>query len=83
MVTGNPNPDCTGEYREAGTWSSKTYYKHQTKAYYVFYNGGNYRWYISFNIGETVAAWKSRSSSVLGTYDAVMVYAGNPVVEID
>ena len=72
IITGNPSPDCKGDYSVAGTWDGKNYYVRADNAYFI-------RWKASFGIwiisnlmidGWGDYAWAGQSSNIIGTYVA-------------
>jgi len=80
-VTGDPVPDCTGEYVEAGTWSGRPYYNRVAGTYIIWWYPAGTGWWLSNAKGAPTYGWFILDGSMLGTYTPVAPAAGNPIVE--
>lgn len=81
IVTGNPNPDCTGEYAEAGIYNGKVYYTRYDLGFYIWKISFTDQYKISAVLDEPTNYWKSLKNHLLGTYNPNGSSTGNPVVE--
>lgn len=89
--TGVPS-DISGTYsmaNELDIYNLKPKFKHDTEAWYLWYNDSDLAYYLSTSPGDTVtASWKNSSASdsslgtypIDGTYEPVSGSTGSPVV---
>ena len=82
-VTGNPNPDCTGEYREAGVYDGKPYYARIVDTFKIYWKDAVHTWFISPNLGQSAPSWISDTQKLISRYSATVDYTGYAFVEID
>jgi hypothetical protein len=80
VVTGNPDPDCKGNYVFGGTHNGKPYYKREDSGYYIFWHTlGISAWIINPTLGQGWWGW-FRQEAITGTYTPLPPATGNPVV---
>ena len=80
-MTGDPYPDCTGEYVEDGITAGKPYYVRTYDPYHLWWWAVAEKWCISLNIGNTTNCWASENDALIGRYEPLGTHLGNPVVE--
>lgn len=74
IVTGNPDPDCTGRYVLEGKFEGKDFYRRTDGVWCIFYKAEYNRWYISTDpIVPEWAIWYG-NSTIQGKYEG-----GKPV----
>lgn len=83
IVTGNPDPDCTGKYTLAGTYNEKDYYERDDSAYFIWWLPVTLNWFISIDPGEAFPAWENETHEIEGLYTPTLGYSGNPIVKIE
>lgn len=83
IVTGNPNPDCTGVYHYGGVYSAYPYYKHSTQNWWIWYYPTSTKYYISNSLGNdgTQGRWLTPANQLtaIGSYTPI-ISTGNVTV---
>lgn len=82
FVTGNPVPDCTGKYVDAGEYENARYYERTDSAYFIWYHEGTAYWYISPTLGLKAMTFWTRQYTISGVYTPGPSYSGNPIVKL-
>jgi len=82
IVTGNPDPDCTGKYELAGVYNGKDYYEQTDSTRFIWWDSANQRWYITIALGSGRPSGWWRTPVIKGTYEPSFHVAGNPVVAL-
>lgn len=80
-VTGDPNPDCTGDYVEGGTYEGYPYYGRVDGNYFIWRKPADAAWKITQWVGGWGSLYWHREQNVLGTYTPKLDARGNPIVE--
>lgn len=81
VVTGDPNPDCKGNYFEDGIHDGKMSYRRSDNAWYVWWRAILENWFISETKGDTSSiGWWRHNPNIEGTYIPQLGAAGNPIV---
>jgi len=82
IVTGNPGPDCTGKFIDAGIYANKPYYTRADSVYTLWYHTNTNRWIISTTVGEPVNPLWYRDWTIQGIYEHTLATTGNPFVTL-
>jgi hypothetical protein len=67
-VTGEVEPDCTGNYFLAGTFGGQPWYLHSSGNYSIWFVEGLDFWCISNAPGEYDFSWSGSGIDILGQY---------------
>lgn len=78
-VAGDPNPDCTGTYKLAGTVDGKPYWKHTAAEWYTGWDTTWSKWFLSSSPGIPGGNFWWRWDPVTGSYTPQAPATGNPV----
>lgn len=83
VVTGDPVPDCTGNYRLSGTHNGENYYEISGSTYFVWYHLPLDIWVISDGLDVLGLIRWQHASVVEGTYTPIAMATGNPVCKLE
>lgn len=67
VVTGSLTPDATGNYRYAGAYKGKPFYRREDGVYFIWWYPVFSWWLISDGVGTAVSYWY-RASPIIGDY---------------
>lgn len=82
IATGDPVPDCLGTYLYGGEHNGAPYYKHETKAFYIWYFPRDNVWILSVILGEPAGSNWWRLATSEGEYAPGGDFSGNPFVAV-
>lgn len=82
IVTGDPDPDCTGRYVLAGTYEDKDYYERTDSGYAIWWIGFFESWFITEAVDVPEAPMWSHYKTIEGTYDPWLHTYGHPIVRL-
>jgi len=79
-VTGTIVPNSVGDYDTLGTYNDKSYARHKTLSFYIWWNGTN-AWIISAVLGTTGSNYHKRTDpNINGVYAPQGTATGNATV---
>lgn len=81
VVTGNPDPDCKGDYYEDGEYGGEKAYRREDSAYWLWYAAPAMEWRISTGKGVIVPGYWA-NPTIVGVYEPEEEYSGKPEVSL-
>jgi len=82
-VTGNPNPDCKGNYWYQGSFGGKTCYRRQDSVWFLWWDMFLLEWHISNVLGtDDDTFWANVDPNVIGTYLPGGFTTGNAITTL-
>lgn len=82
IVTGDPDPDCTGLYTLAGQYWGVDYYERTDSAYAIWYWEFKNLWLITEGVDIPTTPMWSHWQTIEGIYDPAMHTYGHPIVQL-
>jgi len=79
-VVGDPVPDCTGDYFEAGIYGGRPWYKQASENFCIWWEDGGGYWVISQSVGGYNPHWTKSGPAITGDYNFVPPSGGTPTV---
>ncbi|MBA7606366.1 hypothetical protein ES703_13514 [subsurface metagenome] len=71
IVTGDPDPDCTGRYIIIGKYNEKDLYQRTDGTWYIFYETESSKWYIGFEEREVFYGMWIGDTTIKGRYEGL------------
>jgi len=81
-ITGNPSPNCKGDYNLAGTYDDKPYYTRIDSGFSIWWDNLWQMWLITVVAGsKSNVLWYRDSWNIVGSYNS-LCGSGNPIVAL-
>jgi hypothetical protein len=82
VVTGNTDPNCNGNYFEAGIIEGRPYQRREDGAYFIWWHNGIEYWLISDSIPTPIHEWYRNSQDMTGVYIPAFGATGTATVSL-
>lgn len=79
-ITGDPSPDCKGDYFEAGEYGGRPWYLQDDENFCIWWQDGSGKWFIAESVGGFGNHWSKAGPAITGDYNFVPPTSGTPTV---